>query len=79
MEEDDTDGDSDTDKSDELDEEDNEEDVPIPCSWNHDFSLVNDGHDYSCEYHQNNGAEEEKIWGERFLNKRHLHEAIIKQ
>jgi hypothetical protein len=63
MEEDDTDtdGDSDTDKSDELDEEENEEDVPIPCSWNHDFSLVNDGHDYSCEYHQNNVAEGGKI------------------
>jgi hypothetical protein len=74
MEEDDTDtdGDSDTDKSDELDEEQNEEDVPIPCSWNHDFSsaatiiLVSIIRTMSLR-------------GERFLNKRHLHEAIIKR
>jgi hypothetical protein len=43
-----------------LDEEENEEDVPIPCS--HDKSwLLFSGHDYSCEYHQNNVAEGGKI------------------
>ena len=75
MEEEDTEGESDVDESDGSDEEDNGEEVPIPRSWNLDFAsamTVNDGHDSSCEYHQNNVSK-----GARFPDKRHMYESII--
>ena len=71
MEEEDTDGESgNSDDSNESDEE-----VPIPASWNQDFSsamTVNDGHDSTWEYHQNNIAK-----GATYPDKQHLQEAII--
>lgn len=47
-----------------------EEEVPIPASWNQHFSsamTMNDGHDSAWQYHQNNIAK-----GARFLDKKHL-------
>jgi hypothetical protein len=73
MEEEDTNGESDVDES---NEEGNKEDMPIPASWNQDFASfmnVNDGHDSSWEYHKNNIAK-----GGMFQDKRHLLGAIIK-
>jgi hypothetical protein len=72
MEDEDTDGRSSyTDGSDESDEE----EVPIPASWNQDFSsamTVNDGHDSAWQYHQNNIAKRAI-----YPDKKHLQDAII--
>ena len=57
MEEEDTDGESDN--GDGSDEGREEEELPLLHSWNHDFTNsmnVNDGHDSSWQYHQNNMA-----------------------
>ena len=54
MEEEDTYGDSGY--ADDSDESDDEQVVPNPASWSHDFSssmTVNDGHDSAWQYHQN--------------------------
>ena len=43
-----------SDESAESDGEEHAHEVPIPASWNHDFSsaiLVNDGHDSAWQYH----------------------------
>ena len=73
MEEEGTDGESGN--SDDSDEEGNREEVPIPDSWNQQFSsamTVNDGHDSAWQYHQNNIAK-----GGRYPDKKHLQDAII--
>jgi hypothetical protein len=72
----DTEGVSDADESNESNEEENAKKVPIPGSWNRDFAsamTINDGHDSSYEYHQNNAAK-----GARFPEKRREQESIIK-
>jgi hypothetical protein len=54
---------------------DEEEAVPIPSSWNQDFSnsmTVQDGHESNWEYHQNNITV-----GAIYSSKKHLKEAII--
>ena len=59
MEEKDEDGlaeDLDSENSNEEDGEENDEEMPIPASWNQNLSsgmTVNDGHESSWEYHRN--------------------------
>jgi len=61
--------------ADELSSDDSDEELPIPGSWNQDFSnamTVQDGHESHWEYHQNNIAV-----GGMYPSKKHLKEAII--
>nr|XP_051197402.1 uncharacterized protein LOC127310804 [Lolium perenne] len=54
--------------------DDNEEEDPIPSSWNHDLSeamIVDDRHESACEYSMNTIS-----IGARYADKRHLQEAI---
>nr|XP_051214081.1 uncharacterized protein LOC127331894 [Lolium perenne] len=55
-------------------DDDNEEEDPIPSSWNHDLSeamIVDDRHDSAWEYNMNTIS-----IGARYADKRHLQEAI---
>jgi hypothetical protein len=77
MEDEDMDGlaedlDSDGSNEDEVDE--NDEEVPIPSSWNQELAsvmTVDDGHESGWEYHQNNIE-----IGAMYPSKKHLKEAI---
>lgn len=77
MAEEDADGsaeDLDSDDSDEEEVGENEEEVPMPGSWNQDFSeemSVRDDHDSTWEYHVSNIA-----IGAMYPSKKHLKEAI---
>ena len=64
----------DSEYSENSDEEENDEEMPIPASWNQDFSsamTVNDGHDSAWQYHQNH-----MVKGALYPDKQHLQEAI---
>jgi hypothetical protein len=77
MEEEDADGHADDINSDESDEEqEDDEDMPVPDTWNRDYSsgmTMNDGHDSAWEYHLNNITV-----GAIYPDKRRLQEAITK-